>query len=95
MPQGFPSALSASRLLLRVLVPLNLLFAVLLLGFLVLTFVATVLDHTQDPPASRTKTVLRVVLPQAGALGLADFIHSLLGKIGEDATGGGWTVSSN
>jgi hypothetical protein len=40
MAQVFPSALTAARLLLRVLIPLNLLFGALMVAFFVLTLIA-------------------------------------------------------
>ena len=43
-----------------------------------LTFGAKFLDHTQSPPVSYSKTVLRLVLPSSSAAATAEFIQSLL-----------------
>jgi len=46
-----------------------------------LTFGTKFLDHSQSPPASCSKTVLRLVLPVFSAAATADFIEHLLADL--------------
>jgi hypothetical protein len=48
---------------------------------LTLTFAATILDHSKNPPAKHTKTVLRLVLPKMASADLADFIKDTLARL--------------
>ena len=48
---------------------------------LTLTFVTKILNHTENPPASHTKTVLRLVIPKIAASAMADFIKNHLANI--------------
>lgn len=50
-----------------------------------LTFAAKVLDHTKNPPASHSKTMVRLVMPRSGAANMVEFVGRLLG----DLEGGG------
>jgi len=50
-------------------------------GNITLTFAAKILNHTQSPPVSHSKTVLRLVIPAVSAGAMADFVKQLLANI--------------
>jgi hypothetical protein len=51
---------------------------------LTLTFAAKFLDHTRNPPASHSKTMVRLVMPRSSAARMVEFVAKMLG----DAEGG-------